>query len=92
MPRVVTGDAPKSVNTKAVVSPFPVVTQAQLAAATDPINVYSQSGKERGTVVMVTMTVGGACAMAIAQGNAPTSVWNIVGDTAGTPITSVTPA
>ncbi|UOW66407.1 acetyl-CoA acetyltransferase [Aeromonas phage vB_AspA_Tola] len=92
MTRVITGDAPKSYNTKAVVSPFPVVTQAQLAEADDVINIYTHSGKEIGTVVMVTMTVGGACAMAIAQGNSPTSKWNIVGDTAGTPITSVTPA
>ena len=92
MPRSVTGDAPKSVDTKAVVSPCPVVTQAQLAAATNPITVFSQSGKEIGTVVMVTMTTGGAVAMAIAQGNLPTSKWNIVGDTAASPVTSVTPA
>lgn len=92
MPRSVTGDAPVSVQTTPVASPFSCVTQAQLAAATNAINDYSKSGKEKGTVVMVTMTVGGAVAMAIAQGNATTSKWNIVGDTAATPITSVTPA
>ena len=92
MPRTVTGDAPKSVQTVAVVSPFPVVTQAQLASVTDPVNIYALSGKEKGTVVMVTMTTGGAVAMAIAQGNGTTSKWNIVGDTAATPVTSVTPA
>lgn len=92
MPRSVTGDAPVSVQTTPVASPFSMVTQAQLASATHAINDYSKSGKEAGTAVMVTMTVGGAVAFAIAQGRATTAKWNIVGDTAATPITSVTPA
>lgn len=91
--RTTTGDEAKSINTKAVsLTNIAVVTQAQLAAATDPINVNVYSQKQKGSVVAVIFTVGGAIGLAIAQGSDPTSKWNTVGDTAVAPITSVTPA
>lgn len=91
--RTTTGDSSKSINTKAVsLTNVAVVTQAQLSDAADPINVNVYSQKQIGSVVSVTMTTGGAVALAIAQGSNPTSKWNIVGDTATTPVTSVTPA
>lgn len=91
--RVSTGDSPKSINTKATsLTNLAIVTQAQLASATDPINVNAYSQKQQGSAVGVVMTTGGATALAIAQGGAPTSKWTILGDTAGTPVTSVTPA
>ncbi|QHJ79499.1 MAG: hypothetical protein [Caudoviricetes sp.] len=91
--RTTTGDAAKSINTKAVsLTNLAIVTQAQLAAATDPINVNAYSQKQAGSVVGVTMTTGGALALAVAQGSDPTSKWTILGDTAVTPVTSVTPA
>ncbi|QGH45141.1 putative acetyl-CoA acetyltransferase [Ralstonia phage Reminis] len=91
--RTTTGDSAKSINTKAgSLLNLAIVTQAQLASAADPINIYMYSEKQKGAVVGVTMTTGGALALAIAQGSDPTSKWNIVGDTAATPVTSVTPA
>lgn len=91
--RTTTGDSAKAVNTKASqMLNLGIVTQAQLADATDPINANVYSQKQPGAVVGVTMTTGGALALAVAQGYLPTSKWTILGDTAGTPVTSVTPA
>ena len=91
--RTTTGDSAVSVNTRAVsLTNIALVTQAQLASATNPINVNVQSQKQKGSVVCVTMTTGGAVALAIATGNKPTDPWNIIGDTAATPVTTVTPA
>lgn len=91
--RTTTGDVAKSFDTKATsLTNLAIVTQAQLAAETNPINVNAYSQKQLGSVVGVTMTTGGAVAIAIAQGSQPTSKWTIVGDTAATPVTSVTPA
>ncbi|QHJ81671.1 MAG: hypothetical protein [Caudoviricetes sp.] len=91
--RTTTGDVAKSLNTKVgSLLNVAVVTQAQLASAADPINITQYSEKQIGSLVAVIMTTGGAVAYAIAQGGDPTSKWNIVGDTAGTPVTSVTPA
>ncbi len=91
--RNTTGDSSKSINTKAVaLTENPVVTQAQLEDINDPININVYSQKQPGAVVAVTMTTGGAVALAIAQDSLPASPWNIVGDTAETPVTSVTPA
>lgn len=91
--RTTTGDEAKSINTKSgSLLNVAVVTQAQLASATDPINIYAYSEKQAGALVAVKFTTGGAIGYAIAQGSDPTSKWNTVGDTAGTPITSVTPA
>jgi len=91
--RTTTGDSAKSINTKATsLTNLAIVTQAQLASATDPINVNVYSQKQTGSAVGVVMTTGGAVAIAVAQGGAPTSKWTILGDTAATPVTSVTPA
>lgn len=92
MVRNVTGDAPKSVNTLAVSSlPMAIVTQAQLASATHPINDAYHSGKQLGGMVYVTLTTGGATVIAIAQGSAATAKWVIPGmDAAG--FLEVTPA
>jgi hypothetical protein len=91
--RTTTGDSSKSINTKATsLTNLGIVTQAQLASATDPININVYSQKQPGSAIGVRMTTGGALALAIAQGYEPTSKWTILGDTAGTPVTSVTPA
>lgn len=91
--RATTGDSAKSINTRAVsLTNIALITQAQLASATNPINVNAYSEKQKGAVVCVTMTTGGAVALAIATGNKPTDPWNIIGDTAATPVTTVTPA
>ena len=91
--RTTTGDAAKSINTKAVsLTNLAIVTQAQLAEADDAINVNAYSQKQAGSVVGVIMTTGGALALAVAQGSSPTSNWTILGDTAVAPVTSVTPA
>lgn len=91
--RTTTGDVAKSINTKAgSLLNVAVVTQAELSDATNPINITQYSEKQVFSIVGVKMTTGGAIAIAIAQGGDPTSKWNIVGDTAATPVTSVTPA
>lgn len=91
--RSITGDVAKSINTKAgSLLNLAIVTQAQLASAADPINITLYSEKQKGAVVGVTMTTGGALALAVAQGGDPTSKWTILGDTAASPVTSVTPA
>lgn len=91
--RTTTGDSAKSINTKAVsLTNLAIVTQVQLASATHMININQYSQKQAGSAVGVVMTTGGAIAIAVAQGSDPTSKWTILGDTAGTPVTSVTPA
>lgn len=91
--RTTTGDVAKSVQTNAVsLTNLAIVTQVQLANAAHPINVNSQSQKQAGSAVGVIMTTGGAVALAVAQGGSSTDKWNILGDTAGTPVTSITPA
>lgn len=91
--RTTTGDSAKSINTKATsLTNLAIVTQAELESAIDPINVTVYSQKQTGSVVGVVMTAGGAVAIAVAQGGAPTDTWTILGDTAETPVTSVTPA
>lgn len=91
--RTTTGDSSKSINTKATsFTNLGIVTQAQLANAADPININVYSQKQPGSTIGVRMTTGGALAIAVAQGYEPTSKWTILGDTAGTPVTSVTPA
>lgn len=91
--RATTGDSAKSINTKAVsLTNLAIVTQVQLATAAGMININQYSQKQAGSVVGVTMTTGGALAIAVAQGSDPTSKWTILGDTAAAPVTSVTPA
>lgn len=91
--RTTTGDSSKSINTHAVsFTNLAIVTQAQLADAADPINVNVYSQKQPGSTVGVKMTTGGAIAIAVAQGSGPTDKWTILGDTATTPVTTVTPA
>lgn len=93
MSRPTTGDSPKSINSKSVsLAQVAIVTQVELETLASPINTKVHSGKEAGSVVMVIMTTGGAIAFAIAQGSDPDSDWNIVGDTAASPVTEVTPA
>lgn len=91
--RTTTGDVAKSINTKAVsLTHLALVTQAQLAEADDPININQYSQKQVGSAVCVTLTTGGAHALAIAQGSDPTSPWIILGDQEATPVTEITPA
>lgn len=91
--RTTTGDSSKSINTNAVsFTNLAIVTQAELADKADPININQYSQKQPGSTVGVKMTTGGAIAIAVAQGYGPTDKWTILGDTAGTPVTSVTPA
>lgn len=91
--RTTTGDSSKSINTHAVsFTNLAIVTQAQLADADDPININQYSQKQPGSTVGVTMTTGGAICIAVSQGYNPTDDWTILGDTATTPVTSVTPA
>lgn len=91
--RATTGDSSKSINTKAVsLTNLAIVTQAQLATASGMININQYSQKQAGSVVGVTMTTGGALAIAVSQGSDPTSKWTILGDTSAAPVTSVTPA
>lgn len=91
--RPTTGDSSKAVAAHATsFTNLAIVTQAQLANAADPhnINVYSQ--KQPGSCFGVKMTTGGAICIAVSQGFAPTDKWTILGDTAATPVTSITPA
>lgn len=91
--RPTTGDSSKSTNTKAVaLTEVPLVTQAQLKDINDLINSNVDSQKQTGAVVAVRMTTGGAVALAVAQGTKPADPWTILGDTAASPVTSVTPA
>lgn len=92
MPRNITGDSPKSVQTQSVsMLPVAIVTQANLASAAHPINDTTKSGKQVGGLVYVKMTTGGRVVTAIAQGSAATDKWVIQGmDAAG--FIEVTPA
>lgn len=79
MPRNVTGDSPKSVQTQSVsMLPVAIVTQVDLASAAHPINDTTKSGKQVGGLVYVKLTDGHVC-IAIAQGSAATNKWLILG-------------
>ena len=91
--RATTGDSAKAVAAHATsFTNLAIVTQAQLADIDDPhnINVYSQ--KQPGSCFGVKMTAGGAICIAVSQGFGPADPWTILGDTAETPVTSITPA
>lgn len=89
----VTGDRSKSVDTNAVsLTNLAIVTQVQLTDIDHPINTNVYSQKQPGAVVGMKLTTGGAIVLALSQGYAPESPWTIIGDTAATPVTSVTPA
>lgn len=91
--RQTTGDSAKAVAAHATsLTNLAIVTQAQLASATDPHNINQYSQKQPGSVFGVKLTTGGAIAIAISQGYGPTDKWTIIGDTATTPVTSITPA
>lgn len=91
--RATTGDSAKAVAAHATsFTNLAIVTQAQLASATDPHNINQYSQKQPGSVFGVKMTTGGAIALAVSQGYGPTDKWTIIGDTATTPVTSITPA
>lgn len=80
MPRNVTGDSPKSVQTQSVsMLPVAIVTQADLTRAAHPINDTTKSGKQVGGMVYVKLTTGGTVCIAIAQGTAATDKWIIPG-------------
>lgn len=80
MPRNVTGDSPKSVQTQCVsMLPVAIVTQANLSSAAHPINDTTKSGKQVGGLVYVKLTAGGHVCIAIAQGSAATDKWLILG-------------
>lgn len=63
---------------------MPVVTEAQLKDAKDPINVANVSGKREGA--LITIMKGGKPVLLQAAGDAPTSVWVAV-TVAGTDVT-----
>lgn len=92
MPRNITGDSPKSVQTQSVsMLPVAIVTQVNLASAAHPINDTTKSGKQVGGLVYVKLTTGGRVVTAIAQGSAATDKWLIQGmDASG--FIEVTPA
>lgn len=92
MPRNITGDSPKSVQTYSVsMLPVAIIAQADLASAAHPINDRTKSGKQVGGQVYVKLTTGGNVCIAIAQGSAATDKWLIPGmDAAG--FIEVTPA
>lgn len=80
MPRNVTGDSPKSVQTQSVsMLPVAIVTQASLFNASHPINDTTKSGKQAGGLVYVKLTDSGHVCIAIAQGSADTDKWLILG-------------
>lgn len=92
MPRNITGDSPKSVQTQSVsMLPVAIVTQVNLASAAHPINDTTKSGKQVGGLVYVKLTNGGRVVTAIAQGSAATDKWLIQGMDASGYI-EVTPA
>lgn len=80
--RATTGDSPVSVQTKSVsLAPVAIVTLAQSADPTDPINIYALSGKEAGTVI--TIKDGTSYYLAMAQGSAPDDAWVAMGGSSG---------
>lgn len=80
MPRNVTGDSPKSVQTQSVsMLPVAIVTQVNLSSASHPINDTTKSGKQVGGLVYVKLTDGDHVCIAIAQGSAATDKWLILG-------------
>lgn len=80
MPRNVTGDSPKSVQTQSVsMLPVAIVTQANLSNSSHPINDTTKSGKQVGGLVYVKLTDGDHVCIAIAQGSAATDKWLILG-------------
>lgn len=92
MPRNVTGDSPKSVQTQSVsMLPVAIVTQANLSSASHPINDTTKSGKQVGGLVYVKLTDGDHVCIAIAQGSAATDKWLVPGMKA-TGFIEVTPA
>ena len=92
MPRNVTGDSPKSVQTQSVsMLPVAVVTQKDLSSAAHPINDTTKSGKQVGGLVYVKLTTGGTVCIAIAQGSAATDKWLVLG-MGDTGFSEVTPA
>ncbi|WPJ55268.1 hypothetical protein RCIP0089_00005 [Klebsiella phage RCIP0089] len=92
MPRNITGDSPKSVQTQSVsMLPVAVVTQENLAEKAHPINDTTKSGKQVGGLVYVKLTDNSKVCIAIAQGSADTDKWLVLGmDTTG--FIEVTPA
>ncbi|UOW66406.1 head fiber protein [Aeromonas phage vB_AspA_Tola] len=75
MARSITGDAATSDNTKSVsLATLAIVTLAESVDVTHPINIYSMSGKEAGTVIAI--KDGTEYYMAMAQGSAPADDWN----------------
>lgn len=92
MPRNITGDSPKSVQTQSVsMLPVAIVTQVNLASASHPINDTTKSGKQVGGLVYVKLTTGGNVCIAIAQGSGATDKWLVLGMDATGSI-EVTPA
>lgn len=92
MPRNVTGDSPKSVQTQSVsMLPVAIVTQENLAKKAHPINDTTKSGKQVGGLVYVKLTDGDHVCIAIAQGSAATNKWLVLG-TGDTGFIEVTPA
>lgn len=78
MARLITGDAPISKPTKGVsLLTMATVKQADLAVATNSINITIESGKQAGSVVGVLLTAGGY-SIAVAQGSEPASPWKIL--------------
>lgn len=71
----VTGDATKgaSVETHALSLLMPVVLETELLDVTDPINDKAQSGKDRGTTVIV--DDGTTLYLGISSGDKPDDVW-----------------
>lgn len=85
----VTGQAfrGKEVNTIVTALPLPIVLAADLAKKDHPINIAELSGKQRGAMVLVEATAGGALSVAVASGGLPADKWETVAlDTDVTPV------
>ena len=87
-PNTVTGKAfvKQQVVTTATVLVLPIVKEDELKSAHGAVNIARLSGKQRGAMVLMERKSDTTLHIAVAQGSAPTSKWNVVAlDTAVTP-------
>lgn len=65
---------------------FDIVTEAQIADATDPVNLAIYSGKKRGSTYLYA-PAGGGMDIIVADGPAATDDWFRISDAGAVPIT-----